>query len=173
MSVHMERENPCEITYTCILEVGHPGIWSRDKNIWGTVLRIYLRFLWKIRFFNSVSRTYSRERSGYTYPMVRRTNMADANERDFRLVFLLSFISIYSEQNLKIMLLIIWCHIVRICVAAYYIFVHDETTEIYDIKILAWLYVPCFPQQVVIRTIGDIVLSVARLIGRFQAYFLF
>ena len=49
----------------------------------------------------------SRERSGYTYPMVRRTNMADANERDFRLGFLLAFISIYSEQNLKIMLLII------------------------------------------------------------------
>ena len=48
-----------------------------------------------------------RERSGYTYPMVRRTNMADANERDFRLGFLLAFISIYSEQNLEIMLLII------------------------------------------------------------------
>ena len=74
----------------------------------------------------------SRERSGYTYPMVRRTNMADANERDLRFVFLLAFISIYSEQNLKIMLLIIWCH-VRICVAAYYIFVHDVTTEINDI----------------------------------------
>ena len=63
---------------------------------------------------------------------VRRTNMADANERDFRLVFLLAFISIYSEHNLKIMFFIIWCH-VRICAAAYYIFVHDVTTEIYDI----------------------------------------
>ena len=35
----------------CTLEVGHSGIWSRDINIWGTVLWIYLHFLWKIRFF--------------------------------------------------------------------------------------------------------------------------
>ena len=69
----------------------------------------------------------ARERSGYAYPMVRRTNMADANERDFRLVFLLAFIAIHSEQNLNIMLPIILCH-VRICVAAYYIFVHEITT---------------------------------------------
>ena len=41
-----------------ILEVGHPGIWSRDINIWGTVLGIYLHFIPKIRFFNSVSRAY-------------------------------------------------------------------------------------------------------------------
>ena len=58
--------------------------------------------------------------------------MADANERDFRLAFLLAFIPIYSEQNLKIMILIIRCH-VRICVAAYYIFVRVVTTEIYDL----------------------------------------
>ena len=41
-----------------ILEVGHPGIWSRDINILGMVLGIYLHFLWKIRFFNLMSRTY-------------------------------------------------------------------------------------------------------------------
>ena len=41
-----------------ILEVGHPGIWSRDINIWGTVLGIYLHFLRKIRFLNSMSRAY-------------------------------------------------------------------------------------------------------------------
>ena len=33
------------ISGVCILEVGHPGIWSRDINIWGTVLGIYLHFL--------------------------------------------------------------------------------------------------------------------------------
>ena len=43
---------------TEILEVSHPGIWSHDVNIWGNVLRIYLHFLWKIRFFNSMPRTY-------------------------------------------------------------------------------------------------------------------
>ena len=37
-----------------ILEVGHPGIWSRDINILGTVLGIYLHFLRKIRFFNPI-----------------------------------------------------------------------------------------------------------------------
>ena len=37
--------------YYAILEVGHPGIRSRDKNILGTVIGIYLHFLWKIRFF--------------------------------------------------------------------------------------------------------------------------
>ena len=41
-----------------ILEVGHPGIWSRDINFWGTVLGIYLHFLRKIRFFYLMSRTY-------------------------------------------------------------------------------------------------------------------
>ena len=38
---------------TPILEVGHPGIWSRDINFWGTVLGIYLHFLRKIRFLTS------------------------------------------------------------------------------------------------------------------------
>ena len=32
-----------------ILKVGHLGIWTYI-NIWGTVLGIYLHFLWKIRF---------------------------------------------------------------------------------------------------------------------------
>ena len=41
-----------------IVEVGHPGIWSRDINFWGTALGIYLHFLRKIRFFNLMSRTY-------------------------------------------------------------------------------------------------------------------
>ena len=41
-----------------ILEVGHPGIWSRDINFWGTVLGIYLHLLRKILFFNLMSRTY-------------------------------------------------------------------------------------------------------------------
>ena len=41
-----------------ILEVGHPGIWSRDINIWGTVLGIYLHFLWKIQFFYPMPLNY-------------------------------------------------------------------------------------------------------------------
>ena len=110
---------------------------------------------------------YWQERSNYTYPMIRRTNMACANDRDFRFVFLLAFISIYSEHNLNILLLIIWCHR-RICVTAYYICVHYVTTEIYRLSMLVLLYVPL---AMVIRTIDDIVWSVARLIGRFQANF--
>ena len=50
----------CLLTFSdiTILEVGHPGIWSRDINFWGTVLGIYLHFLRKIRFCNLMSRTY-------------------------------------------------------------------------------------------------------------------
>ena len=49
-----------EDSYICkrIFKVGHPGIWSRDINFWGTVLGIYLHFLRKIRFFNLISWTY-------------------------------------------------------------------------------------------------------------------
>ena len=57
-AAHVAKPNYRHYYLISILEVGHPGIWSRDINIWGTVLGIYLHFLRKIRFFNSMSRAY-------------------------------------------------------------------------------------------------------------------